>query len=463
MIDILIVDDENTIREGISKSINWVKYEINVCGTAKDGSEALDLIENFMPSIVISDISMKDMDGLELLEIINQVYPNIKVILISGYKDFEYAQKAVAFNAFAYITKPIDTDILVDKVLDAKKQIDKRLTEIKINDSIRKKLRENILILKDNFFRVLLEGKIRNKQDIMERADMLEISLSYKQFITCVLEYESNNVMQKKSIYDQSFYKAAIMSYVEEKLSEIFTCYSFNLDNRIGIIVCGDDINKELLIRRLNLVRDWVNENMGMILTVGVGSLCGNIERIALSNRTANDAIQYRVILGKNVVIDSDQKFETTKEKIAIEDFDSTLKNNEDDIIYALKNGDKVNVKKISDSIIESVSLVISNDIRQKERITFLLAFYLVKIIYTLEIHKHRYYGNENELYSYLNTLQTLDKIKKFINSFMDEIISEMNTKKNSRNSFLVNKALKYIKDNIYDNISLVSIAEKLQ
>lgn len=463
MIDIIIVDDENIIREGISNSIDWEKHDINVCGLAKDGSEALDLIELFMPSIIISDISMKDMDGLELLQIINQIYPNIKVILISGYKDFEYAREAVAHNAFAYLTKPIDDEQLVNKVLEAKEKIEHRLNEIKINDNIRKKLKENILILKDNFFRNLLEGKLRDKEEIQQRAKMLEINLYYKQFITCILEYESNNMSKKKNVYDQSFYKAAIMSYVEEYLSKSFKCYSFNLDNKIGLIICGDDINKELLIMQLIGARDWVNSNMGMILTTGVGSLCGNIERISISNRTANDAIQYRVVLGKNIVIDSDEKFETTKEKIAIDDFDNTLKNNEDDVIFALKNGDMVLVKKIIKLMIESISLVLSNDIRQKERIMFLLTFYLVKIIYTLEIHKHKYYGNENLMYKHLNTLKTLDNISLFVNSFMDEIVKEMMEKKNSRNSFLVNKALKYIKDSIYDNISLVSIADKLQ
>jgi len=463
MIDILIVDDENKIREGISNSINWSSYGINICGSASDGSEALDLIESFMPNIVISDISMKDMDGLELLEITNQMYPNIKVILISGYKDFEYARRAVAFNAFAYITKPIDQNKLIDKVIEAKKEIEKRLKEIKVNDSIRKKFRENILILKDNFFRMLIEGKIRNSEEVLRRTESLELNLNCSQYIICIFEHEDNSISKTQNIYDLSFYKAAIMSYVEEKFKDTYKCYTFNLDDRIGMIVCGDIIKKSILITKLNLARTWVNENMGMILTIGVGSVCGNIERIALSYRAANDAIQYRVVLGKNVVIDSERKFETTKEKIAIEDFDNILKNNEEDIIFALKNGDKVIVKKICKEILEAFSIVISNDIRQKERIMFLLAFYLVKIIYSLEIHKHKYYGNGNELYTHLSSIKSFSNIEKLVLDFMNDIIKEMNTKKNSRNSFLVNKALKYIKDNIYDNISLVSIADKLQ
>ena len=127
MIDILVVDDEKKIREGITLNIDWAAHDINVCGTASSGFEALDMIDMFMPGIVITDISMSDMDGLELLKIINQTYPTVKVILISGYKEFEYARKAVALNAYSYLTKPINSKLLLDKVKEAKDIIEKQI------------------------------------------------------------------------------------------------------------------------------------------------------------------------------------------------------------------------------------------------------------------------------------------------------------------------------------------------
>lgn len=463
MIDIIIVDDEKIIREGISSRIDWKANGINVCALASDGTQALDLIEQYMPSIVITDISMRDLDGLELLEIVNQVYPNIKVILISGYKDFEYAQKAIALNAFHYMTKPVDTTKLVNVVLQAKTEIDKKRSEIKINDNIRKKLRENLLIIKDNFFSNLLLGKIRNVTEIREQADMIEVNFNVKQYIVCILEFEENNTMQKKNIYDQSFYKAAIMSSVENEIDEIYNSYTFNMLSRIGLIVCADNINKDFLKKKLKGVINWVNKEMGMILTIGVGSTCGDIEKISLSYRAANDAIQYRVVLGKNVIIDSQHKYETTKEIIAIEDFDSILKNNESNIIYAIKNDETKVIEDITKEIMDSMKMVVTGDIKLKEREIFLLTFYLIKIIYALEIYNHKYYGSENNLFKKLNAVNSLDEINIFLKSFFFSIVKEMNIKKKSRNNFLVDKAVKFVQDNIYDSISLVIVADKLQ
>ncbi len=249
MIDILIVDDEKKIREGISHNIDWAAFDINVCGTASSGLEALDMIDMFMPGIVITDISMSDMDGLELLEIINQTYPTVKVILISGYKEFEYAQKAVALNAFSYLTKPINSKMLLDKVKEAKNLIEKRISEVKINDVIRKKLRENILVVRDSFFTTLMEGRLRNREEIESRSEFLEIDLNYNQFLVSVLTFEAGGAVKNKNFYDISFYKAAIMSKTEEKINDMYTCYVFNLGEKIGVMTCSDRIEKALLTR----------------------------------------------------------------------------------------------------------------------------------------------------------------------------------------------------------------------
>ena len=112
MIKLLIVDDEIHIRTGIRDSTDWERMDIRVCGLADCVPAALDLITLQAPDIVIMDICMPQTSGIELLEIVNDKYPNIRVILISGYREFENARAAVNLNAFAFIAKPIDMDEL---------------------------------------------------------------------------------------------------------------------------------------------------------------------------------------------------------------------------------------------------------------------------------------------------------------------------------------------------------------
>ncbi len=463
MIDVLIVDDEKRIRDGISRNIEWEANGINICGTASSGMEALDMIDSMMPGIVITDISMSDMDGLELLELINQTYPAIKVILISGYKDFEYAQKAVSLNAYSYLTKPIDSAKLLAKVIEAKVDIEKRISEVKINDAIRKRLRENILVVKDSFFSNLLEGKIRNKKEIEDTAEYLEINFGFSQFLVAVISYEAGGALKNSNLYDISFFKAAIMSKTEEIIKDMYDCYVFNLDALIGVMICAEKIEKSLLNERFDMIRTWINNNMGLSVSVGVGSICGSIERITLSHRSAEEAMQYRVVLGRNVVIDYDIIRTTTKEKIAMDDFDLILKVNEDKFINAIRNNSNLQIKELLDEVMDSVNQVVRNNIHQKERVVFLLAYYLTKMLFTLEIHNHRYYGNENDLYSTMNDMKNIDDIRVFMRTFIEEAVKELEEAKQSNNSYLVSQAVKLIDSNPDGSATLVSVAERLQ
>jgi two-component system, response regulator YesN len=95
MSKILIVDDEKWTRETIKQFGKWEQYNIEVIGEAGDGQEALGLIEQFSPDIVITDMKMPGVDGIELLQIVTERFPQIKLIVVSGYDDFKYMRQAI--------------------------------------------------------------------------------------------------------------------------------------------------------------------------------------------------------------------------------------------------------------------------------------------------------------------------------------------------------------------------------
>ena len=121
MVSVLIVDDEELTRDGLSTAVAWSEHGFSQPITAAGAHEALDRIEESIPDIVIADIRMPEMDGIELLKIIHLNYPSIRVILVSGYDEFEYAQAAISAKAFCYILKPIDGAVLLARI--GKKQI----------------------------------------------------------------------------------------------------------------------------------------------------------------------------------------------------------------------------------------------------------------------------------------------------------------------------------------------------
>lgn len=113
---LLIVDDEWIIADSLSSMEEWAERSIKVIGTAGNGYEAIRIMEEQPVDLVVTDIRMPDMDGLQLLQHIYEQMPQTKVILISGYEDFSYAKKALTYQAKGYVLKPIDTDELLEIV-----------------------------------------------------------------------------------------------------------------------------------------------------------------------------------------------------------------------------------------------------------------------------------------------------------------------------------------------------------
>ena len=105
---LLIVDDEEWIVEGLKLQLPWEKYGIVLTEPARNGKEALKIIERERPSIVMSDIRMPQMEGLELAEYVCRNHKECEFIIISGYTDFEYAKKAMSYGVIGYVTKPVE-------------------------------------------------------------------------------------------------------------------------------------------------------------------------------------------------------------------------------------------------------------------------------------------------------------------------------------------------------------------
>ena len=126
---LLIIDDESIIRNGLQQYINWNSLGIEQVQTAADGKAALDIIEHLEPHIILSDIKMPTMDGIELIKTLHEKSIKSKVIFMSAYSDFAYTQQAIHFGAFDYILKPIEEDKLIDIVKKCIAEIQQKQTE----------------------------------------------------------------------------------------------------------------------------------------------------------------------------------------------------------------------------------------------------------------------------------------------------------------------------------------------
>ena len=116
MLKVFLVEDEIVMREGIKKNIQWEKEGFEFVGEASDGELAYPLIQKTRPDILITDIRMPFMDGLELSRLVKQELPDTKIMILSGYDEFEYAKEAINIGITDYLVKPISGAKLLEAV-----------------------------------------------------------------------------------------------------------------------------------------------------------------------------------------------------------------------------------------------------------------------------------------------------------------------------------------------------------
>ena len=157
---VLLVDDEEDIRVGISRKMDWASLDLELVGEAENGQDALELAEQLKPDIVLTDIKMPFMDGLELCRILTVRLPASKFVIFSGFDDFEYAKQAIQMNVSEYILKPINAAELTAVLQRLRGQLDTERAELQNMETLRTRYAESLPVLRELFFTHLLEGRV---------------------------------------------------------------------------------------------------------------------------------------------------------------------------------------------------------------------------------------------------------------------------------------------------------------
>lgn len=145
MIKIFIADDEFYVREHLKNSIDWTLYGFEIVGDANNGIDAYEMIKKTLPDIAIIDISMPRCNGLELIEKLNMDNQSTKYIILSGYNEFEFAQKAIKLNVKDYILKPVDTELLLTSLQKLSAEFVPSLNDSSNHCNVTKRIKNYIL------------------------------------------------------------------------------------------------------------------------------------------------------------------------------------------------------------------------------------------------------------------------------------------------------------------------------
>lgn len=186
---VFFVEDEIVIREGIRDSVDWAGCGFEYCGDAPDGEIALPLLQALKPDVLITDIRMPFMDGLQLSQIMRDRLPSTKIIILSGHDEFEYAQQAIKLGVFEYLLKPVSQQDLMGALRNVASALEQENQERQILQQLREQVELNRAALRERFLLKLVTGAATSAEAI-EKSDLLGLDLVSRCYLVVAIKLE---------------------------------------------------------------------------------------------------------------------------------------------------------------------------------------------------------------------------------------------------------------------------------
>ncbi|OAB46985.1 response regulator [Paenibacillus antarcticus] len=320
MYTLILVDDEEDVREGLLDEISWEEYGFQVIERAENGREATELIEKCVPDVIVTDIHMPFMNGLELAEWTRNHYPNTKIIILTGYDEFEYAQKAIKLHIDEYVLKPFSSKELVDILLKVKHQLDEEASNKDNLQSLIQHYRKSLPVLRGTFLSSLVSRRIPISE-INEKSQSYELNMKAISYMVSIarVDYTHSDLQEveqkllsfspesMKGTKDRQLQLFAVLNITTE-ISDKYDAFEvFPHNDDVVLLFMDKDKDSEKtsgqMLEILEEVRQNVEKYLKLTVTIGAGTMTNSIENVHHSYNEALQALDYRLLLGNNRVI----------------------------------------------------------------------------------------------------------------------------------------------------------------
>lgn len=295
MLKLLIVDDDEIICAGIAACIEWKKHGVEVVGTAYDGEIGLEMARELHPDVMLVDINMPFMDGLELTYEVYQFAPHIKTILLTAYKEFEYAKRAIELKVFKYLSKPFSNEEILQAVLDAGSAL---LAE----NSYRHEIEENKEIIRQKYLSQIVTGQTQRPQKI-RWCGLNSHGTSYAVGILVVsyLYPEAENDNLNEALLTGEYSQMLFLDNVKAVLSgwpEV-TCFP----DGEWVLLLFSGLDAENVKKTAEEILHSLRHHYGYHISLGLGRCYSGAAQIHYSYKEAKSALEYRHYYGSSCVI----------------------------------------------------------------------------------------------------------------------------------------------------------------
>ena len=305
MYKLIIVDDESEIRNGLLEIIDWEKEGFVVVGEAENGLDALQLAETTPIDLVITDIRMPFMDGLEMAKEIRKLQPMVSFIILSGYDDFEYTRQAIQIRISDYVLKPVSSDDLIPILRSVKTSMDERFAQHRDVRILRERFNASLPILREALLASLMNGRIDAKE-ALQSAAQYDLDLRSCGYIVAAMRICTSKTIDSELDAQPGLLRIAVINILNETLGDQINCRIFQYDGLICALFLVEDCDEKRygeIVGLLDTARLTVARYLECPLAIGVSNPCSSLEGLSQAASEAQSAMDFSTLFGDNTVL----------------------------------------------------------------------------------------------------------------------------------------------------------------
>ncbi|OLS40938.1 response regulator [Bacillus sp. MRMR6] len=441
MYKVIVVEDDRIIRRGIRQAIPWEEHGFVIAGEAGDGEVALELIEKEQPQVVVSDINMPFMNGLEMARLVKEKSAETRIIFLTGYEDFKYAHEALKLKAFDYLLKPVDSEQLLQKVKEA-------AVDWENEARIEKRIIESMPLLQRRFFQKLLKDE-EQRIDVEKELSDFGIIMEGPAFAV-ILVKSSVEVIKDVCAFKEIITTAASplltdLNFVVMNVGDYESAILLSLENE------HDSSKGQLAQSLFDHLKKQQTEHP---VTITLGRTYSNLFEIGQSFIEARLAMDMRHIMGTGRFFFFDETVSTgEQEEDYIKDLEAKLDNQ---IKLGLPEKVKETLDKLHKAILERKTVPLSELKIVTLKYSTMLLFEIEKWT-KVEIKSF----NTSEIYKDIMGIESLEEMMEILQGLIQQWSVAMQKKIEKNNFSHVDEAIKYIKENYHDSsLTLQKVAD---
>ncbi|MDU0206238.1 response regulator [Paenibacillus sp. MAH-36] len=460
MYKLILVDDEEDVREGVVREVDWEAIGFEVIEKAENGREALEMVERLQPDVVVTDIQMPFMNGLQLAEAIRERFPTIKLIILTGHDEFEYAQRAIKLHIDEYVLKPFSAQELINALLKVKGQIQEEVAHRENVQLLMEHYRKSMPVLKENFLATLMNRKLP-REEVYEKAANYGIELSGQSFVAAVMsidgvlipeeELENREELSKsvslKYSPDQALKYFALLNITEEIVDKHRLGLVFMHDDQVVVLSVRESENREVALQEtmkvLEEVRQNVEKYLKFTLTVGIGTVMKDVTKISYSYEDAVLALDYRLILGNNRIISIDDVEMRSVEKVRFDDV------KEHALTRCIKVGTNQEIRETMDELFQGIEGAVSVKDYQIYLLEILTC--ILKAAKDSNLNVDEVFGDNFIPFTEINKFTSLEEAKHWLAELCASMMNHIATDRQYTYKNLVEMAKDYTKNHYHE------------